>query len=167
MSYWRMAMREGIGGPTRFPDCKQRGIAALDFFQNETGQRIVKDCRQLSIEEYESIWRARAPRYSTGRCSLRRLWREMKCGDIIFAKLGPRAVGKGVITAEYEFDPKILQDVQKMKKKWAHFVRVRWEKDFPPFNFKFSAPNYTVRRLEGDELQDVLRAEKTARKDQG
>ena len=166
MRYWRMAMREGEGGPNRFPDCEQRDIAALDFFRPGSGQRVVEDCRQLSIEEYESRWRKRAPHYSTGNYSLRQLWREMKCGDIIFAKYGPKAVGKGIIRAEYKFDPQIL-DLPVMKKKWAHFVEVTWEKDFISFDFPFSAPRYTVRRLEGDELQDVLRAEKTARKDQG
>lgn len=163
MKYWRMAMRDGVGGPNRFPDCRQRGIAALDFFIRNTNRRVVADCRELTIEEYGSKWRKLALRFNTQRCSLQRLWSEMKCGDIIFAKFGPRAIGKGIITAEYAFDPNILRDVKEMKLKWAHFVRVQWEKDFIPFQFSFSAPNYTVRRLEGDELKEVLRAEKAAR----
>jgi hypothetical protein len=89
----------------------------------------------------------------------------MRRGDIVFAKLGPKAVGKGVITAEYAYDSNILRGVMEMKKNWGHFVRVRWEKDFIPFDFLFSARRFTIRRLEGDELKEVLRAEKAARID--
>ena len=167
MKYWRMAMREGEGGPNRFPDCKQRGIAALDVFSRKTGQRVVEDCRKLTADEYEARWRQRAPHYPSGRYSLRQLWQEMKCGDVIFAKIGPKAVGKGVITAEYAFDPKILAGVREMGKKWGHFVRVQWEEDFPPFSFRFSVPRFTVRKLEGKELEKLSRAEKLARKDKG
>ena len=53
MRYWRMAMREGNRGRDRFPDCFAKGIAALDYW-DEDGRRIVGDCRRLTPRQFEA-----------------------------------------------------------------------------------------------------------------
>lgn len=158
--YWRMAMREGSQGPDRFPDCCDRGIAALDYWDDKGG-RIVKDCRKLTEQEYEATWHAKAPRWPSPRASLRHLWLHMKKGDLIYAKTGTRVVGKGRIVGEYEYDPAILANGQDGED-WGHFVRVDWVDDFVPFDFRFHAPVSTIMPLAGQELQSLLAADRKA-----
>lgn len=162
MKYWRMAMRWGKNGEDFFPACKQRGIAALDYYWGEgLKERIVEDCRKLTVDEYKRIWQLRAPKNPSGKYSMLRLWKEMKVGDIIYAKTGPEIVGKGTITGEYEYNPDILKDTKAFR--WGHFVRVNWEKEFVKFIFKFDAtPWSTIQELIGPELQRLLDAERAS-----
>jgi hypothetical protein len=156
-------MRWGKKGDDWFPDCKQRGIAALDYYYKDTGQikRIVEDCKKLSEDEYEHIWQSRAPENPSGKYSMLRLWKEMKVGDIIYAKTGPEIVGKGTITGEYEYDLDILKDTKAFR--WGQFVRVKWENEFVKFKFKFDAtPWSTIQELIGPERQRFLDAERAS-----
>ena len=155
--FWRMAMKNGTKGDDIFPDCKQRNIAALDYWDKDHVNRIVEDCTKLSEDEYVQKWRLRAPHHSSGRTSVRLLWKEMKVGDRIYAKTGTLVVGKGTITGEYEYDPDILKDT--MGPKWGQFVRVEWDKNFINFSFKFHAPMFTIREIKEQELHDLQNAE--------
>ncbi|MCJ7586738.1 MAG: hypothetical protein MUQ00_02400 [Candidatus Aminicenantes bacterium] len=161
MRYWRMMMRYGEGGPDIFPDCKQRGIAALDFYWGE-GQRkrVVEDCTKLSDDDYLKNWRSRALHKSGRRNSLWILWKEMKIDDVIYVKTGPWIVGKGSIIGEYEFDPDILKGT--MGSKWGQFVRVEWINDFIKFKFKFRAQRFIIREIIEPELQRFLDAERAS-----
>jgi len=161
MRYWLMFMTVGKGGADVFPDCKQRGIAALDYcWGNGLKKRIVGDCRKLSEREYKDLWRSRARRNGTGNISLRRLWKEMKVGDVIYAKTIPWIVGKGSIIGEYEFDSNILNGTTGAK--WGHFVRVAWKNDF--IKFKFSSPSrkHTISEIINPDLKKLLKAERAA-----
>lgn len=162
MRYWRMAMRDGEGGPDRFPDCKQRGIAALDYYRDKyLKERVVDDCRNLTEDEYNLQWRQRAPRKSARKTSLKLLWTKVNIGDVIYAKTGTMIVGKGAVTSEYDFDPDILKGAKGPN--WAHFVRVKWEDSFIPFKFIFIEFRFTLYEIEGTELKNLLSAERAAK----
>ena len=166
MRYWRMAMREGNQGRDRFPDCFAKGIAALDYWLEDRGgrfRRVVADCRRLTPEEFEEIWRRKWPKGTAPRASVRHLWLHVKKGDVIYAKTGTRVVGKGRITSEYAYDPAILRGTPGGER-WAHYVRVRWETDFVPFDFRFDAPQFTIFELAGERLARVQKAERAAHK---
>jgi len=162
MRYWRMAMREGNQGLDRFPDCYAKGIAALDYWDKHH-RRIVTDCRRLTPEQFEETWRRKWPKGTSPRASLRHLWRDMKKGDIIYAKTGTQVVGKGRIISEYAYDPTILRGTTGGER-WAHHVRVRWETNFVPFHFRFDAQQFTILELTGPRLASVHKAERAARR---
>ena len=162
MRYWRMAMREGNRGRDRFPDCFAKGIAALDYWDNNW-RRIVTDCRRLTPERFEETWRRKWPKGTSPRASLRHLWLDMKKGDIIYAKTGTQAVGKGRIISEYAYDPTILRGTAGGER-WAHYVRVRWETDFVPFHCDFDAVQCTILEMTGHRLTSLQEAERTARR---
>ena len=165
MKYWRMAFREGSLGRDRFPDCKRMGIAALDYW-DDTGNRIVGDLRKIKDEGlYYRIWKEKDPKNSSARTSLRHLWLDMKIGDLIYAKTGTRVVGKGHVTSKYTFDPQILQGTPGGAR-WAHYVKVNWEKDYPGFFFKFNAPQHTILELRGESLLSLQRSERDAKRKQ-
>jgi len=158
--YWRMAMREGSQGRDRFPDCFAKGIAALDYW-DEQGRRIVTNCRRLTPVQFEEIWRRKWPKGTSPRASVRHLWLDMKKGDIIYAKTGTQVVGKGRITSEYAYDPAILRGTTGGES-WAHYVKVRWETDFVPFDFRFDAQQCTILELTGSRLASVQKAERAS-----
>ena len=159
MKYWRMAMRDGEEGRDRFPDCKQRGIAALDYYRDKSCQiRYVDDCRNLTKESYIRLLHGKIS--VSGYNSLLSLWSKMKVGDVIYARSAPLIVGKGIVTSGYEFDPDILKGAAGPK--WAHFVRVKWDDIFIPFIINFGENRLTLREIKGEELKNLLNAEKAA-----
>ena len=119
MNYWRMAFRIGSQGYEMWPDCYERGIAAIGYYTND-GEPVVEDCSKLTEDEYNKIWRRRRPRPGTARKSLKNVAYRMKKDDIIYVKQGPSIVGKGVITREYKY-PNILRGTEE---EWEHFVTV-------------------------------------------
>ena len=161
MRYWRMAMREGSQGRDRFPDCFAKGIAALDYWDLDTGRRIVTDCRRLTPERFEAIWRRKSPRGSSARASVRHLCLDMKKGDVIYAKTGKMVVGKGRIISGYAYDPAILRGTPGGEL-WAHYVTVDWEPGFVPFHCDFDAVQHTILELTGSRLADLRKAERAA-----
>lgn len=156
MRYWRMAMREGPRGMNRFPECFDRRIAALGW--EHRGGDIVGDCRELTPDEYNDKWSRSWRQATSPRRSLWYVWREMKKGDIIYAKCGTMVVGKGTIIRGYAFDPRIGEATHL----GSHFVRVAWDTHFTGFPFGFHAPIHTVLPLTGDELKHLRRAERHA-----
>jgi hypothetical protein len=163
MKYWRMAMRVGNRGFNGFDACRSKGIAAMDWWVDD--QRVVTDCRRLTREKYESIWRTKSPRDTSPRAGLRHLWLDVKPGDIIYAKTGNQVVGKGKVVAGYAYDTKILAPFPA----WAHHVKVEWEPDFIPFHCKFDSKTdallHTILPLNGKQLPQlrrIQRAEKDA-----
>ncbi len=159
MNYWRMAFRIGSQGYEMWPGCRERGIAAIGYY-DEDREPIVGDCSKLTEDEYDEIWRRKWPRSGSARGSLRKVAYRMKKGDIIYVKQGPYIVGKGVIVAEYAYDPYILKGTEIL---WEHFVRVDWEKEFPEFRLLLGSELTTVLKLEGERLDTILKAESQAR----
>jgi 5-methylcytosine-specific restriction endonuclease McrA len=153
MNYWRMAFRIGDRGPEMWPECYKRGIAALGYYLD--GKPVVENCSELTEDEYNGIWQRKRPRNTTGRASLRKVAYQMKVGDIIFAKQGPRIVGRGRITSEYKYDPDILEGAEA---RWEHFVEVDWNPDFGPIDILLGAEQTTVLKLSGDRLHRLQTA---------
>lgn len=153
MNYWRMAFRIGSRGDEMWPECKQRGIAAIGYYKD--GQRIVGDCSKLTEDEYNDIWRRKDPRNTTGRVSLRNVAYRMSVGDVIYVKQGPEIVGRGTVTSPYKYNPSILKGA---KTKWEHFVRVKWDADFDAIEIPLGAELITVLQLEGRRLRRLQAA---------
>ena len=160
MRYWRMAMRFGNQGEDRFPCCRAAGVAAMGY-SDAKGRHVVTDCRKLSREQYEQKWRRKWPRSTSPRASLRRLWLDVKPGDIIYAKTGPRAVGKGRVVKPYAYDEKLCRH-EFGPHLWPHYVTVEWQNDFAPFDFHFRAPQHTLLELKPDELRRLQALEAAA-----
>ena len=85
------------------------------------------DLSEYPVGEPKELWTQLAP---TQKASLRRLAYEMKEGDIIYVKQGPKIVGKGIVKGPYQFDSKFRLIVPNGKP-WAHQVPVEWAADFP------------------------------------
>lgn len=155
MNYWRMAFRIGSRGYEMWPDCYERGIAAIGYYTND-GNPVVEDCYRLTEDEYDEIWRRKRPDSTTARSSLKNVAYRMKKGDIIYVKKGPYIVGKGVITKEYKYDPNILRGTEA---EWEHFVTVNWDKEFTEFNLVLGADQIAVLKLEGRRLNKIHEGE--------
>jgi len=149
-----MAMRIGSQGPSQWPDCFERGIAAIGYYYE--GQPVVEDCKKITEKEYDNIWRQKRPRAGSPRGSLRNVAYRMKPKDIIYVKEGTQIVGKGVITQGYKYDPNVLAGSQEP---WEHYVKVKWKQDFTPFTHKLGAEQTTVLKLEGQRLKELLKKE--------
>jgi hypothetical protein len=160
MRYWRMAMREGNQGRDRFDAYRARGVAAIDY-SDDHDRRIVTDCRQLTLEAFEDTWRRKQAKATSSRASLRHLWRDMRKGDIIYAKKGTEVVGKGRIIKGYAYDPALLRG-EFGASTWAHYVSVRWETRFVSFHFPFDAQQHAIFELTGSRLAKVQKAERVA-----
>ena len=149
MKYWRMAFRRGIRGYEMWLDCYNRGIAAITYWPD--GKRL-GDLSTVSREDYEDIWRRRAPENKAGRASLRKFRSEIEEEDIIYVKQGPHIVGKGVVKSDYKYDPEILKGCEE---EWEHYRKVDWVRDFPRFKLVLGADLHTVLELEGDRLKKI------------
>lgn len=147
MNYWRMAMKIGNQGPNQWPDCYQRGIAAIGYHFEE--EPVVEDCRKITEEEFDRIWKSKRPLAGPARNSLKNLAYRMKNNDIIYVKDGTRIVGKGIIVEEYDYNPNILEGARET---WEHYVKVDWYNDFKSIDIQLGAEPHTVLKLEGDRL---------------
>ena len=79
-----------------WPHCRELGIAAITYYPlHDT------DLSRYPKGEPKHLW---AQLTSSQKASLRRVAYEMKEGDIIYVKQGPRIVGRGVINGSYQFD---------------------------------------------------------------
>lgn len=160
MNYWRMAFRIGVRGPEVWPDCYDRGIAAITYWP---GDEPLGNLSDVSREEYEDLWRRRDPEWNkVGRASLRKFRYEMEKDDIIYVKQGQYIVGKGVVKSDYEYDPKILKgwnvDVS-WEPPWEHYREVDWLKDFQKFKCVVGADQHTVLELNRVRLNKIREME--------
>lgn len=145
-----------------WPDCFNKGIAAIGYYTGKNNKPVVTDCSKLSLAEYGRIWREKLPSHTTDKASLHRLAYEMKPKNIIYVREGTSAiVGKGKIISGYKYDPDILKGTPM---EWEHYVRVEWERDFPRLKLNLPAPQLTVFELKGEHLREIQTAEKRERK---
>lgn len=91
---------------------------------------------------------------ATQNASLRRVAYEMKSGDVIYVKEGPKIVGKGFVTGPYTFDSK-FRIVDPNGYAWPHQVPVDWLPDFPGARVLLGAEQLTVKRLSGADVQRI------------
>lgn len=155
-----MAFRIGSRGYEMWPDCLNRGIAAIGYY-DKNGKPVVEDCSKLTEDEYDEIWRRKRPRSIQARNSLKNVAYKMEEGDVIYVKQGPCIVGKGEITKGYEYDPTILKGT---KAEWEHFMTVDWEKNFQEFRLVLGADQIAVLKLEGERLNKIREKESQAHK---
>ena len=128
MTAWRMAFRVGNQGYSMWPQCLRLGVAAITY-----EPLLETDLSRHPEGEPRALWNKLEP---TQKASLRRVAYEMKAGDIIYVKDGPRIVDKGIVAGPadgpaYFFDRDyrvLMQD----GRPWAHQVRVDWSRSFDP-----------------------------------
>ena len=121
MSAWRMAFRAGNKGDEMWPICRELGVAALTY-------RLVGDIDLTNFPKCipQENWSKLA---SPKKASLRRFM-EMREGDVIYVKQGPKIVGKGVVSGPYHFDS--LGQIQTPDgTRWKHQRPVNWVRSFP------------------------------------
>jgi hypothetical protein len=149
-----MAMREGYNGPDLFEACRRKGIAAIGY----RGRNLGCDWSRFSIEEFRKRWKKNGwPVTARKYCEY--MLFDMKPGDVIYAKSGPRIVGRGTVTRGYGYDPTILQDE---RCDWPHYVRVEWESSFRPFRCLLESEQSTIFKLNEARIEKVRKAEARA-----
>ena len=85
-----MSFNAGTRGKKMWPQCFRAGAAAIQY-----GPVQSVDLLQASPQTQKELWKKLSS--SSQKSSLRSFVFEMKPGDIIYAKEGPKIVGKGVI----------------------------------------------------------------------
>jgi hypothetical protein len=139
-----MSFRVGNQGYEMWPACFRLGVAAITYYP-----LAEIDLSQYPKDEPKELWKQLEP---TQKASLRRVAYEMKAGDIIYVKQGPRIVGRGVVKGHYQFDSKFrLTDPSGAP--WAHQVPVQWLLDFPEARILLGSEPLTVRKLSPDKLK--------------
>lgn len=146
MTTWRMSFRVGNQGYEMWPDCFRLGVAAITY------RPLAKtDLSKYPKGEPKGLWAQLKP---TQKASLGRVAYEMKAGDVIYVKQGPKIVGKGVVKGSYRFDSKFcLIDPNGIP--WAHQVPVEWVSDFPETRILLGSEPLTVKELSPDELKQL------------
>lgn len=155
MNYWRMAFMIGSRGYKMWPDCYERGIAAIGYWADD-GEPVVEDCSKLTEDEYNKIWQRKKPKGISDRSSLKKFAYKIKKGDTIYVKEGSYIVGKGIVKSDYKYDPEILKGCAV---EWGHYREVDWIKDFPKFKLVLGANWHTVLELDGERLKKILEME--------
>ena len=113
-----------------WPHCLRFNVAAITY---DPLARI--DLSKQAPGQPEKLWAQLAP---SQKASLRRVVYEMKDGDVIYVKQGPKIIDRGVIKGRrghlaYRFDSQ-FRIVDPYGVPWAHQVPVEWSLDFQPIN---------------------------------
>ena len=160
MTVWRMSFRVGKGGPSIWRECFELGVAAITY--NSVAET---DLSKYPKREPKELW---AELENPQKASLRHVAYDMRKGDIIYVKKGPEIICRGVVqgsdSGSYRFDSDFrIRDHNGTP--WAHQVPVEWESDFPKLRiFLGTAQQFTVQKLDEDELQMFAKQIETARK---
>jgi hypothetical protein len=145
MKVWRMSFRCGDRGYEIWPHCLELGVAAITY------SPLAKvDLSKYHPGEPKHLWSKLAP---SQQASLRKVAYEMKEGDIIYVKQGPRIVSRGKVVGPYRFDSEFRLRCPDSKIPWSHQVPVNWEFDFQPIDMLLGSEPSTVLLLSGDRLQ--------------
>lgn len=146
MTTWRMSFRAGNQGYEMWPHCFSLGVAAITY--HPLGKI---DLSQSPYGEPEELWKQLKP---SQKASLRRVAYEMKAGDVIYVKQGPKIVGKGVVRGSYHFDAK-FRLIDPNGEPWAHQVPVKWVPDFPEVKVLLGSEPLTVKELSSDNVRKL------------
>ena len=156
-----MSFNKGNKGYEMWPDCRDRGIAAMGYYDSDD-ETVVGDCSKLTEDEYDKTWRMKGVKATSSQGSLKNFAYKMKKGDIIYVKEGPYIAGKGVITKEYDYDPNILNGTEA---RWEHFVKVDWKKDYPKIRLVLGADQLIVLELDKERVDKIREMESKTRKE--
>lgn len=146
MTTWRMAFRAGNQGAEMWPRCRKLGVAAITY-----SGLARTDLSKHTQGEPRALW---AKLNSSQKASLRRVAYEMKAGDVIYVKQGPRIVGKGVVQGPYFFDAE-RRIVDPHGTPWLHQVPVKWDPEFPTIRALLGAEPLTVKELTPAEVSQI------------
>jgi hypothetical protein len=144
-----MAFRAGTQGPTLWPECRRLGVAAIQYdplndIDLSPGEAAVPN----------AVWSRLAPAQQR---SVKRFAYEMRPGDVIYVKEGPRIVGRGVVAAPYRFVP-ASAIVEPRGVPWQHQRPVTWEPGVPEVAIQVgTSQQFVVQPL---RPEDVARLER-------
>ena len=153
MKTWRMSFRVGNQGPKMWPSCLSLGVAAITY-----GPLLKINLSKHPKGEPKALWAKLTP---TQKASLRRVAYEMKKGDVIYVKQGPKIVGKGIVQRPYRFDTHFRLKTPDHYP-WAHQVKVKWQPDFLPVKILLGSEPLTVKELSKKHLRKLEIAVKNA-----
>jgi hypothetical protein len=151
MPNWRMSFRVGNQGYEMWPDCLRLGVAAITY-----APLAKVDLSKHLPGQPKDLWDRLEP---TQKASLRRVAYEMRAGDVIYVKQGPRIVDRGVVIGPknknaYQFDSQ-FRLVDPNGEPWAHQVPVDWSKSFPETTVLLGAEQLTVKKLSVEEIETI------------
>ena len=153
MATWRMAFRAGNDGPPMWPECRRLGIAAIHY---DPLHDIDLSHGEAAVPR--ALWSLLA---SAQKSSVKRFAYEMRPGDVIYVKEGPRIVGRGVVAGPYQFVP-APAIAEPSGAPWQHQRPVAWEPGVPGVTIQVgSTQQYVVEAL-GSEDVSRLEHELTA-----
>ena len=150
MTAWRMSFRCGDKGYEyeMWPACLRLGVAAITY-----SPLFKTDLTKYPKGEPKKLWASLAP---TQKARLRRVAYEMKAGDVIYVKQGPKIVCKGVVKGLYQFDSKFRLKTPDCGLWGAHQVPVEWEPDFAEIEVQLGKnQQLTVEKLTQEDVQRV------------
>jgi hypothetical protein len=148
MTTWRMSFRVGNQGHEMWPECLRLGIAAIHYRCLDR-----TDLSRHPAGEPKELWNKLKP---TQRASLRRLAYEMKGGDVIYVKQGPKIIDRGIVKGPrdqraYQFDS-TFRLIDPSGNPWAHQVPVAWSSDFREVRLLLGAEQLCVKELSAPDV---------------
>ncbi len=144
MAMWRMAFRMGVNGDEMWPHCWSLGVAAITY-----APLAEVDLSQHEPYEPKELWDKLR---SAQKSSLGAVAYEMKEGDTIYVKEGPKIVRKGAVLGPYQFDRE-LRIVDGNGLPWAHQVPVKWDPYFLAVKVLLGSELSTVKRMTEADLE--------------
>ncbi len=145
-----MSFRVGNQGHEMWPECLRLSVAAI---AQET--LATTDLARFAPGEPKELWK---PLSASQKYSLRCVAYEMRPGDVIYVKQGPKIIDRGTVTGAYRFDSQYRM-VDPNGVPWTHQVPVAWSQEFEEVNVLLRAEQFTVLELRAD---DVARIEGSA-----
>ena len=149
MAAWRIAFRMGANGDEMWQQCWQLGVAAITY-----APLAEVDLSQHGYQEPKELWDKLR---SAQKSSLSAVAYEMKAGDIIYVKQGPKIVRKGEVLGPYQFDSE-FRIVDGNGLPWAHQVPVKWDPYFLAVKLLLGSELSTVKKLTDEDLQLIKKA---------
>lgn len=151
MTTWRMSFRVGNQGYEMWPQCLRLGVAAITY-----SPLIKTDLSKYPVGEPKDLWDRLE---NTQKASLRRVVYEMKAGDVIYVKQGPKIIDKGIVKgppvgSAYMFDSE-FRLCEPNGTPWAHSVPVEWSTDFPQIKMLLGGEQVTVKKLSDDDVKKI------------
>ncbi|MFA5143298.1 MAG: hypothetical protein WC522_03905 [Candidatus Omnitrophota bacterium] len=151
---WRMAFRCGNQGQSLWEECKKYNVAAITYSPLEKF-----DLTNHKYNEPVELWSKLSS--SSQKSSLRHVAYDMKNGDTIYVKEGPKIICKGTVLGKpdraYVFDQS-FRIVDHNGTPWPHQVPVAWEASFEPVGVLLGAEQNAVLELNGERLSKLQKA---------
>jgi len=142
-----MAFRAGTNGYDLWPECRKHGIAIIQY-----GPVNDIDLSQYPVGEPREAWKQLR---GSSHTSLRHFVVDIKVGDTIYVKSGPKIVGRGTVDGPYYFDTKGL--VRFDGEIWQHQRKVIWDENVPEVNNPTNQNIKTLKPLTNADVRNIER----------